>query len=408
MAWLGHASIISMKITIFYRYYWPDTAPYAAMLKDMTKWFQGANHDVEVITAQPGYKPQANISKQAWREIVNDGVQVRRLILFKETGTRSVKALNYAIYIIRSFFIVLLGPHRDAVMAGTTPPVIQAWLLSFAAMIRGSKFIYHMQDIHPEITSFKDGKMVKGPFFKLMQRMDIGALKRSSEIIVIGQDMADVIARRGIEGNKITVIRNFSTINEDNENSPNKTNRLEKELVRFVFAGNIGKFQNLESLVTAFAKLDSSKVRLVLVGEGRAKKDLIKMVHEEKILNVEFHDHMSQSEVFKFLLKQDVGLVSLLPGLYQYAFPSKIWTYVEAVLPMLAMVEDDSEIATFLKSNNFGDSINWNSSSQNIADAIMSVAQKVRNNQYSLNENKHLFHSSVVKQNWIKMLDELR
>ena len=144
------------------------------------------------------------------------------------------------------------------------------------------------------------------------------------------------------------------------------------------------------------------------MGEGRAKKDLIKMVHEEKILNVEFYDHMSQSEVFKFLLKQDVGLVSLLPGLYQYAFPSKIWTYVEAVLPMLAMVEDDSEIATFLKSNNFGDSINWNSSSQNIADAIMSVAQKVRNNQYSLNENKHLFHSSVVKQNWIKMLDELR
>jgi len=395
-----------MKITIFYRYCWPDTAPYASILNEITKWFYEAGHDVDVITAQPGYKPKANIPKQAWRETVNGGVKIRRLLLFKENGMRAVKAVNYALYIIRCFFIVLLGPRRDAVMAGTTPPVIQAWLLSLAAKLRGSKFIYHMQDIHPEITSFKDGVMVKGPLFNLMQKMDTKALNRSDEIVVIGHDMAKIISRRGVEASKISVINNFTTIGDKKDDSLKRGIQTENSPVRFIFAGNIGKFQNLESLVSVFSQLDPAKVRLVLVGEGRAKKDLIDMVKTQNIKTVEFHDYMSQSDAFKFLFKHDIGLVSLLPGLYQYAFPSKIWTYLAADLPMLAMVEDESEMATFLSSNNFGESVNWTSSPQDIAETVMTMAEKVKRNAYTVPQRKHLFQSSVIKQNWIDLLDK--
>ena len=54
-----------MKITIVYRYFWPVTPPYALMLREMTRWFVEAGHDVEIITAQPSYKPDAGIEKQA-------------------------------------------------------------------------------------------------------------------------------------------------------------------------------------------------------------------------------------------------------------------------------------------------------------------------------------------------------
>ena len=81
MAWLGYALIISMKITIVYRYFWPDVAAYSFMVKPMSEWFAQAGHEVNIITAQPAYKPTANIGTRPWRETVNN-VNIRRLLLF--------------------------------------------------------------------------------------------------------------------------------------------------------------------------------------------------------------------------------------------------------------------------------------------------------------------------------------
>jgi len=372
----------------------------------MSEWLAQAGHDVNIIAAQPAYKPTANIEASPWRETVN-GVNIRRVLLFKERGMGIAKIANTAIFILRAFFIILFGPRRDVIMAGTTPPVLQGWFLSLAARLRGSKFVYHMQDIHPEIVSFKDGKLVKGRFFKLFQKLDITTIKRTNTVVVIGSDMADVLVKRGADVSKIKVINNFALDKDISSFKKTRTLGTKKGPVKFIFAGNIGIFQNLESLVEVFSLLDPHQVRLVLVGEGRAKDNLMEMVENQNIRNVEFHDHMSQDDVFNFLCGHDVGLVSLLPGLYRYAFPSKIWTYLAADLPMLAMVENNSQIADMLKENNFGTSIDWNASQETISDTIMSMAQKIRRSGYSVSEKKHLYHSTAAKRHWIKLFDDI-
>lgn len=393
-----------MRVLIAYRYFLPDTPAYAAILGNISFWLAEAGHDVEVITAQPAYKPNANIPKQVWRETMN-GVDVRRVRLFKEKGMGLAKAVNYALFILRSFLIVLFGPRRDVIMAGTTPPVLQGWFLSLAAKVRGSEFIYHMQDIHPEIVSFNDGKMVKGASFNLFRCMDSATNKRATANIVIGNDMRDVLIERGANPVDVKVIRNFA-VNSERTNS--LTHRSKDKPVRFVFAGNIGVFQNLENLVLVFGQLDPTKVTLVLVGEGRAKKNLIQLVKNQDIKNVEFHAHMSEGDVFNFLCDQDVGLVSLLPGLYKYAFPSKIWTYIAADLPMLSIVEDESGIAKFLKSNNFGESVNWQSSQEDMVKTILAMVVKVKSGEYSMTTRKQLYHSSAAQRHWVDLFDSIR
>lgn len=389
-----------MKIAIFYRYFWPDTAPYASMLKEMTHWFVSAGHDVEVITGQPGYKKSTKILKQAWKETLNDGVRVRRLMLFKERS-QLFKAINYLLFITRSFFHILFGPKRDVIIAGTAPPVFQALLISIAAKIRGSEFIYHMQDVHPEIAFVKGGKMTKSIGFKCLQWLDISSNKRATINAVIGDDMAEVIRTRGARGESIKVIRNFAV---DKKRSRPAVVRPVDRPVRFVFAGNIGVFQNLDSLLPVFTRFDPSEIQLVLVGEGRAKKTLIRKVKEQNIRNVEFHDHMSEQDVFDFLCDQDVGLVSLLPGIYKYAVPSKIWTYIAADLPILFMVEEDSKIATFLETNNFGAAVGWQASENKIEQTIKTIAEKVRNEDYKISMQKHKVASSVARQHWVDIL----
>ena len=140
-----------MKITIVYRYFWPDTSPYATMLRDMTEWFCLAGHEVEIITAQPAYKPNAGIPSQPKREIVN-GIKIRRVNLFKERGIGFLKVVNAALFVISAFFILLCGKKRDLLCTATMPPVLQAFIIMILSKLRGSKFLYHMPVSYTHLT----------------------------------------------------------------------------------------------------------------------------------------------------------------------------------------------------------------------------------------------------------------
>lgn len=397
-----------MRILIAYRYFAPDTPPYASMLSEMTRWFSEAGHDVEMVTAQPSYKPSANIPKQAWRE-QHGNLQIRRLWLFPEKGMGLAKIINSALFILRAFFIILFGPKRDLIWTATMPPVLQAYMLSAAARIRGAQFLYHMQDIHPEISHVVDGEMRQGFLFKILRRLDIKSLRRAKCAVVLSPDMADILVERGVDAETPRVIRNFALGDEEaDELLAQKTAGPEENgPLKFVFAGNVGLYQNLERLVAAFARLDPKQLELVIVGEGRAKPGLQKMVADRSIANVFFRDHMSEQQVFSFLCEQHVGLVSLSPGLYKYAFPSKIWTYMAADLPMLAMVEGNSDLAGFLSSNALGMHVSWDADEAALADIVSAVSAKVRAHELRPGQHKNLYHREAARKSWLELLEEI-
>ena len=395
-----------MRILIAYRYFEPDTPPYASMLGELTTWFAEAGHEVEMITAQPSYKPSANIAKQPWRER-RGNLTIRRLALLPEKGMGLAKVINSALFILRAYFIILFGKKRDLIWTATMPPVIQALFLSSAAKMRGAEFLYHMQDLHPEISNISDGKITQTKIFKILHKLDIRALNRTTKAIVISPDMADVLKDRGAKPEEIKVIRNFALGDERAQEFLSAKDKTRTGPMRFVFAGNIGLYQNLGSLVDAFAKLNPEDVQLVIVGEGRAKAGLIDQVEKQNIANVEFHDHMSTEAVFEFLCHQDVGVVCLSPGLYKYAFPSKIWTYIAADLPMLGLVEDDSNLKSFLDEHQLGMSLPWESSPDQLAKTISKLSQDVRQDVYNPAAKYELYHRDAARKHWLELMEEV-
>ena len=371
------------------------------MLAQMTQWFVENGYEVEVITAQPAYKPDAKIAKQPWFEVKN-GVKIRRLPLLPENGSSLLKALNGGIFILLSTLRVLFGKKRDLIWTATMPPVLQAACLSFAARRRGAKFLYHMQDIHPEISTASN-TMKTGFLSRLMRRVDVYTLNRTDAAIVLSQDMADVIEKRNAHPKLCRVIHNFS-LGDENYKKVDKTDR---EITRFVFAGNIGRFQNLESLLDAFKLVAEDRYVLEFVGDGRIKKKLMQRVKAENITNVLFHDHMSEKEVFQFMCECDVGVVTLFPNLYQYALPSKILTYMAADLPMLAIVEDHSSLAKMIAREKLGVSIDWSAWPEQLAEKIRNAAAIARDTNLSPRKATHLYHKDVAKKNWSNLLGEL-
>ena len=106
--------------------------------------------------------------------------------------------------------------------------------------------------------------------------------------------------------------------------------------------------------------------------------ELAARVDREGVGNVFFHKHVPDDEAFAFMRSCDVGVVPLSPGIYRYAFPSKVWTYMAADLSILAMVEEESALARMVRENDIGTVVGWNSEAAAVGKAIEQIAARIR------------------------------
>ena len=390
-----------MKITIVYRYFWPDTPPYALMLREMTRWFVEAGHDVEILTAQPSYKPGAGIEKQVWNE-TRDGVHITRIPLLPERGPGIAKLINSALFPLFAFFKLLFSAKRDLYWTATMPPVVQAGLIGLLARIRGGQFLYHMQDIYPEIATVH-GSVSKLFPSRLLLMLDKYTQKHADRIVVLSEDMASSIKARGIAPSKLSVVYNFSL----GENGDPEIDVSAIDEPRFIFAGNLGRFQNLDFLLDIFAILQDENYILELVGDGRARPHLMKRVSDEGLHNIRFHDHMSADDVFEFLQKSTVGIVSLSPEIYRYAFPSKVLTYMAADLPILGLVETESALSEMLHQSKSGATISWDESVEQAAETVKKLARDIHDGDVIGSGVLNIHSHEFARSNWTQVLGDL-
>jgi hypothetical protein len=85
-----------------------------------------------------------------------------------------------------------------------------------------------------------------------------------------------------------------------------------------------------------------------MMGEGDAKPGLERLVAAapaDRRDRVTLLPHGTTAQAREVMRGADLGLVSLMPGVIAYAYPSKTASYLSEGLPVLAAVEPDSELA---------------------------------------------------------------
>ena len=148
---------MAINVLFFYQHFWPDSPPYANMLRAISSELASRGKTVSVVTAAPAYKSVDRNTHVSRREMV-DGVKVTRLSLLPGSRkSRLIRIVSKAIWPTRATFYVLfqriLGQKQDVVVAATIPPVANGFFGLIAAKLAGAKFVYHLQDIYPEIAA---------------------------------------------------------------------------------------------------------------------------------------------------------------------------------------------------------------------------------------------------------------
>jgi glycosyltransferase involved in cell wall biosynthesis len=340
-----------VKILFTHRYFWPDSPAYAAMLRTIAEHAAAQGHEVQVFASQPSY---GGNGRAASREHAG-GIAIRRVSVFRERkGNPLARGFNVVIYCAR-LFLHVLRTRPDVVSAATFPPVIAGWTASLAAKLTGARFVYHLQDVHPEVSVHAGGALGRGIPLKLLRGLDNQALRRAAAIVVLSEDMANTVRQRGIAKDlPIHTINNFLLPNFAETGNPPAELRKPPEKRRFIFAGNLGRFQNLDLLVEGVvACLERHPdTELLLLGEGEAKAGLEMRWGDHP--QVRFGPFVPFAQARELIAEADVGLVSLAPDIYRVSYPSKVLTYIGLGLPMLALLEPESQLAREIEENGLG------------------------------------------------------
>lgn len=355
-----------MKILFTHRYFWPDTPPYANLLRVLAGHFAMQGEEVALFASQPSYRK----AEPAPKTQMLDGFAVSRVSTLQEAkGNMAARLINTVIY-CAALFVHTLRARADIVVAATFPPIVAAWTASIAARISDAAFVYHMQDVHPEVSQNAGGFLGRGLPFRLLRWLDNGTLRRASAIIVLSQDMANTVAARmPSRALPIHVINNFELSTFDGDEAPPADLVKPSHTRRAIFAGNMGKFQDLGTLVEGIARCfdEFPDLELLLLGDGEAKADLQKQFANQP--RVRFGPFLPYAQAKVLIANSDLGLVSLMPGICNASYPSKVLTYIGLGLPMLALVEPDSSLAKDIESNGLG-AVPASSDAQDIANAV--------------------------------------
>src|SRR5699024_8884826 len=104
------------------RYFYPDTPPYASILRDIAISLGGNDMRVSILTCQPSYNRSVVSQTQAYERLA-DNVTVRRFGVVDDRRSTLLKIVNMVWFAVR----ILTESRRlgrvDAVMAASTPPI---------------------------------------------------------------------------------------------------------------------------------------------------------------------------------------------------------------------------------------------------------------------------------------------
>jgi len=247
------------------------------------------------------------------------------------------------VFMVSSFWYLVRAPSPfGTVYVGSSPHLFGALGTWAAAKVRRRPFILEVRDMWPESYTEMTGDST-GAFVRSMQWIAKLLYRRASRIIVLAEPNAERIVELGAQPWTVCHIPNgvdtTSFLSADLE-----LPRLgDTDHFTFVYAGAHGPANGLDAVVDACSLLQrngTSNIRVVLVGDGPAKPDLMNLARERGLTNLSFHEPVSKAQVGPLLCTADAALMVLAPvELFSYGVsPNKLYDYLAAGLPVVTNV----------------------------------------------------------------------
>ena len=262
-------------------------------------------------------------------------------------ASRIGRIANYVSFALSATFLGFLTIKRPDIVYVYHPPATVAFPAMVMSMLFRVPYVYDVQDIWPD-TLRATGMITNDRLLSFVGWWCRVAYRHAARIVVLSEGFKRALINRGVPESRIAVISNWC--DESQIKIAPKNRQLAEHLglagtFNLVFAGNMGKAQELEVIIEGalVAQRQFPQVRFVFVGSGVEVDHLQDLVRRYALSNVIFLPKRPMSEVSEILNLGDAFLVHLKKDtLFEITIPSKIQTYLAMGKPILAGVEGDA------------------------------------------------------------------
>lgn len=333
------------KILVICQYYKPEPFRISDICEEMVR----RGHEVQVVTGYPNY-PEGILydgyGKGRHIDEVINGVKVHRCFTIpRETGTVK-RMLNYYSYAVSSVKYVLSnkcvasdGKNFDIVFCNQLSPVMMADAAIAYKKKHKVPAIMYCLDLWPE-SLIAGGITRESVIYKYYHYVSKRIYRQMDKILITSRMFSDYLGKEfGIKKEIIEYLPQYAE--GIFEQIPPKK---ENDVFDFMFAGNIGEVQSVETILKAAEELKEDPVRFHIVGGGTDLERLKKIKEDKELENVIFYGRRPLEEMPEFYAKADAMLITLAADpVLSLTLPGKVQSYMAVGKPIIGAIDGETK-----------------------------------------------------------------
>ena len=320
-----------MKLLILTQYFPPEMGAPQARLYELATRLRDKGHDITVLTAMPNYptgKVFDGYRRKLYAEERMNGIRVIRTWIYPSKSSRTLpRLLCYMSFVISSVALGIWGLGRQDLVLFESPPLFLVPSGLIVGRATGARIVMNVSDIWPDII-VRMGHTTGGPFLKAMEWLERFGYEHSDVVALTNPGAMRQIQQRFPRVRTAVISNGVDThLFRPALRSHEVRGALGAGPADFLvgYCGLHGLAQGLEVVVDAARRLrDHPGVKIVMVGDGPTKDQLVVSAEETGLENLKFFGRRPKSEMPALVASLDASLVPLsvhLPG----TMPSKFY-----------------------------------------------------------------------------------
>lgn len=247
----------------------------------------------------------------------------------------------------------------------STPPITFCNAIEFVKKRDGAKTYLLLKDIFPQ--NAVDIEMisktgVKGIIYKIFRNKEkklyrisdfIGCMSQANVNYVVQHNREVTLDKVEICPNSVEVI-DMSVDEKIRKDIRNKYGIPINKKV-FVYGGNLGKPQGIEFMIECLRNQENNEdAFFLIVGDGTEFHKIEAYIKNDKPKNVKLMKRLPKEDYDKMVGACDVGMIFLDHRFTIPNFPSRLLSYMQAKIPVLAVTDKNTDVGSEIVNGKFG------------------------------------------------------
>lgn len=326
---------------------------------DLMRKFRDEGHHVYIVTpVERRYKQPTSLKE-------DDGISILQVKTLNIQKTNVIEKGLGILFLEEQFKRAINKFFKDIsfdLILYSTPPITLNKVITFLKHKNPLTISYLLlKDIFPQ-NAVDLGMFSKTSFiYKIFRKKEIQLYQNSDFIGCMSPANVDFVLNQNpflnkknveIAPNSLELSENYT---EANRNEIRKKYHLPVDKPIFIYGGNLGKPQGIDFLIQCLKQnKERTDCHFLIVGSGTEYSKLVNWYANANAKSVSLLKGLPKDDYDKLVQSCDVGLIFLDHRFLIPNYPSRLLSYLECKMPIIAATDIHTDIGSIAEENGYG------------------------------------------------------